>query len=251
MYFFVILFFPVTLRTFDYITPPPWRPCAGEVRGRTINPEAAVLYFLYCGDLRPGGRTVEDSKKFDPKKLAKLNDPRRLEYLDPDLIWERAALKEPEILIDIGAGTGFFALLFGRKMKKGKVYACDMSEKMVEWMDQNLPAESRGIVIPVRTEESAVPLSDDIADAVYMINLHHELEDPPAVLREAFRLLKRGGRVLIIDWKKADSPEGPPLEIRVTEETVEGQMRGCGFANIMKFNVLPYHFFLVGEKKTA
>jgi ubiquinone/menaquinone biosynthesis C-methylase UbiE len=193
---------------------------------------------------------VEDSRKFDPKNLAKLNDRRRLEYLDPDLIWEKAALNEPEVLVDIGAGTGFFALRFSRKLKKGKVYACDMSGKMIEWMEQNLPEDSRGIVIPVRTEESSVPLADESADAVYMINLHHELEDPPALLKESFRLLKKGGKMLVIDWKKTESPEGPPLAIRVAEETVERQMAGCGFSDIMKYDVLPYHLFLVGEKKS-
>ena len=194
---------------------------------------------------------MEESRKFDPKKLAKLNDRRRLEYLDPDVIWEKAGLGEPEILVDIGAGTGFFALLFGRKLDKGKVYACDMSGKMIEWMEQNMPEESRGVVIPVRSGESSVPLPDGIADAVYMINLHHELEDPVALLQESFRLLKKGGKVLVIDWKRAATPEGPPLEIRVAPAAVEQQLLECGFSNIMNYDVLPYHLFLVGEKRSV
>lgn len=191
---------------------------------------------------------VSESKKFDPKKLAKLNDPKRLEYLNPDLIWEKAGLKDPSVLIDIGAGTGFFALLFSEKMKKGKVYACDISDEMLSWLKDNLPSESKGRVIPVKMEESKVPLFDDMADLVYMINLHHELEQPQKVLREALRLLASGGKLMIIDWKKEQTPEGPPLEIRVTEETIESQIRGAGFRNIIKYAVLPYHYFLVGEK---
>jgi len=191
---------------------------------------------------------VSEFKKFDPRKLDKLNDPKRLEYLNPDLIWEKAALKDPSILIDIGAGTGFFALLFSKKMKKGKVYACDISDEMLLWLEDNLPSESKGRVIPVRMEESSVPLSEDMADLVYMINLHHELEQPQKILREALRLLRRGGKLLIIDWKKEQTPEGPPLEIRVTEEAIESQMLKAGFRDIVKYAVLPYHHFLVGEK---
>jgi len=191
---------------------------------------------------------VSESKKFDPKKLAKLNDPKRLEYLNPDLIWEKAGLKNPSVLIDIGAGTGFFALLFSEKMKKGKVYACDISDEMLSWMEDNLPPESKGKVIPVKMEESSVPLFDNMADLVYMINLHHELEQPQKVLREALRLLRRGGKLLIVDWKKEQTPEGPPLEIRVTEEAIQSQMLKAGFRDIIKYAVLPYHHFLVGEK---
>ena len=188
-------------------------------------------------------------KKFDPKKLAKLNDPRRLEYLKPDLIWEKVALKGPAVLIDLGAGTGFFSLLFSRKMEKGKVYACDISDEMLAWMKDNLPEESKGVVVPVKMEENSVPLPDGIADLLYMINLHHELEAPLKILKESRRLLKEGAKLMIIDWKKEETPEGPPLEIRVTEETIRDQMLAAGFIKVTKHAVLPYHHFLTGEKK--
>ena len=128
---------------------------------------------------------MTDSRKFDPKKLAKLNDPKRLEYLNPDVIWGKAELGNPKVLIDIGAGTGFFALLFSNTIKNGKVYACDISEKMLVWMNDNLPTESKNILIPVKMEENSVPLPDGIADLVYMINLHHELEEPLKMLKES------------------------------------------------------------------
>lgn len=191
---------------------------------------------------------MEPDKKFDPKKLAELNDPGRLEYLNPEIIWEKAELKGPAVLVDIGAGTGFFALLFSKKLKEGKIYACDISTVMLEWMENNLPAESKSIIIPVNMEESSIPLPDSTADFVYMINLHHELEDPIRVIKESFRLLKEGGRLMIIDWKKEETPEGPPLELRVEEETIEHQMSTCGFSDIRKYALLPYHHFLIGEK---
>ena len=189
-------------------------------------------------------------KKFDPAKLARLNDPKRLRYLNPEIIWEKAALSKPEVLIDIGAGTGIFAAHFSRKIMNGKVYACDISEKMIVWMKNNLPPELKGIVIPVKMEENTVPLPDTVADMVYMINLHHELQEPLRLLEEAYRLLKKGGKLMIIDWKKEETPEGPPLEIRVTEETIESQMNRSGFSNISKYADLLYYHFLVGVKRS-
>lgn len=133
-------------------------------------------------------------------------------------------------------------------MKGGKVYACDISDEMIAWMNKNIPAESKGSVIPVRMEETHVPLPGDTADLVFMINLHHELEDPIRILKESRRLLKPKGRVLVIDWKKEEMPEGPPLEIRVAEETIESHMLEAGFLGIRKYAALPYHYFLLGEK---
>jgi ubiquinone/menaquinone biosynthesis C-methylase UbiE len=68
------------------------------------------------------------------------------------------------------------------------------------------------------------------------------------VIKESLRLLKDGGKLMIIDWKKEETPEGPPLAIRVTEKTIERQMLACGFTKIEKHAVLPYHNFLIGEK---
>lgn len=193
---------------------------------------------------------MSNSRKFDPGKLAKLNDPRRIEYLNPDIIWGKTSLVNADVLIDIGAGTGFFAMFFSRKMENGKVYACDISEEMIAWMNDNIPAELRGIVIPVKMEENSVPLADGIADLVYMINLHHELEQPSRILREGHRLLKKGGKLMIIDWKKEETPEGPPIQIRITEETIVSQMLASDFSSVNKYDLLPYHNFLIGEKKS-
>ena len=193
---------------------------------------------------------MSESRKFDPSKLAKLNDPKRLKILNPEVIWTKADLRDAEVIVDIGAGTGFFALPFSKKLKAGKVYACDTSDVMIEWMKNNLPVESQRIIIPLKMAESSVPLPDGIADLIYMINLHHELEDPIMVIKESLRLLRDGGKIIIIDWKKQETPEGPPLAIRVTEETIESQMLACGFTNIKKHSVLPYHNFLIGEKSS-
>jgi len=193
---------------------------------------------------------VLDSRKFDPKKLGKLNDPNRLEYLNSDVIWGKTRLADADVLIDIGAGTGFFALLFGRKIKSGKVYACDISEEMIAWMNDNIPAEMKSIVVPLKMGENSVPLADGIAALVYMINLHHELEQPLILLKEARRLLKKDGKLMIIDWKKEQTPEGPLLEIRIAAETIQSHMSESGFSDIDKFSVLPFHNFFIGKKRT-
>lgn len=190
------------------------------------------------------------SKKFDPKHIEKLNDPNRVKIQDPDLIWEKMALKSPRVLIEIGAGTGFFALPFSEKMATGKVYACDISDAMLAWMKSNFPEKYADAVIPTKMEESAVPLPDGCADLVYMINLHHELEEPERMMTETYRLLKSGAKIMIIDWDEK-APFGPPPSIRVSEATIYAQMKAAGYVDIRMVDDLPYNHFLVAEKPTA
>jgi hypothetical protein len=66
-----------------------------------------------------------DEKKFDPKKLQKLNDPNRLLDIPPGYIWDKLNLIKSDILVDIGAGTGFFSIPFVDYAKNGKIFIVD------------------------------------------------------------------------------------------------------------------------------
>lgn len=191
---------------------------------------------------------MKEDRKFDPRSIDKLNDPARFEREDPEIIWRELALADPRVVVDIGAGTGFFAVPFGRKLASGRMYACDLQEEMLAWMREHLPADVRDRVILVRMEESRVPLDDGIADLVYMINVHHELEDVAAIMGESYRLLKRGGTVMVIDWRKGETPMGPPQEIRVSEDAIVADIAAAGFKDITRHPVLPYHSFVIGKK---
>ncbi len=188
-----------------------------------------------------------NEKKFDVRKLHKLNDPDRLLDIPPAYIWSQLNISNPDVLADIGAGTGFFSVPFLRLSNGKKLYALDTSETMIEYMKTHVCPQNPGIV-PLKMEESRVPLDDNTADLVFMINLHHELDNPPAILAESCRILKNAGQIFIVDWKKEDMDEGPPRHIRWESEQVKEQMKASNFKDIRLFDGLPKHFFLVGEK---
>jgi len=188
-----------------------------------------------------------NEKKFDPKKLQKLNNPQRLVDIPPAHICSRLTLEKPDVVVEIGAGTAFFSIAFLRELHPSTLYACDLSETMLDWIRENVTPENPNI-IAVKNEESAVPLTDGIADLVFMITLHHELEDPALMLREANRILKPEGQIFVVDWKKQDMPEGPPTSIRCVPQQVENQLRTAGFDDIRIYDDLPKHFLLVGKK---
>ena len=188
-----------------------------------------------------------NEKKFDPKKLQKLNNPQRLIDIPPDYIRSKLTVSRPDVLVDIGAGTAFFSLAFLALLHPATVYACDQSETMITWIQENVSSAYPKIV-PVKNEENTLPLDSGIADLVFMIALHHELENPSRVLDESFRLLKPDGEIFIVDWKKQDMAEGPPKEIRCEPEEVQKQMIQSGFGNVKIFNEMPKHFLVVGNK---
>ena len=188
-----------------------------------------------------------NDKKFDPKKLQKLNNPQRLIDIPPGFIQNRLNIEKSDVLVEIGAGTAFFSIAFLEQFNPSIIYASDISDAMVNWMKENVLPDYPNI-IPVKNQENSVPLDDHIADLVFMIALHHELDNPSLMLDEAYRLLKPGGKILIIDWKKEDMPEGPPATIRCLPEQIKDQLIKSRFTDIYIFNELPKHFLIVGRK---
>ncbi|MDY0340043.1 MAG: class I SAM-dependent methyltransferase [Coriobacteriia bacterium] len=171
--------------------------------------------------------------KFDIRKLERLNDPGRFESLPPDVFF--SALELPEgssVIVEIGAGTGLFAEEFTVRAPGATVYVTDIAEEALEWIRANRSGVAGGRIVPVMAEETCVPLPDEFADAVYMINIHHELVDPAATYADAFRLLKPGGRLLVVDWAVRETPKGPPAISRVTAETLTGIVCGAGFSDV-------------------
>jgi len=188
---------------------------------------------------------VVDSIKFNPKQLAKLNNPERLKTLNPNVIWDALDMQNPKVLIDIGAGTGFFTKEFSKKLPDGKIYACDSSDVMIQWMQENITDKN---TLPLQCSEASIDLPDGIADLIYMINVHHEILKPKKLLVEANRLLKTGGKIAIIDWKAEEMQDGPPLKIRIKDEIIVEQLLKTGFINIVKHKVLSLHSFITGQK---
>lgn len=191
-----------------------------------------------------------NEKKFDPKKLQKLNNPQRLKDIPPKYIRSKLHVENPDVMVEIGAGTGFFCIALHGQYHPSKIYACDLSETMLQWIGDNVVPKYPNIV-PLKTREHEVPLDDGIADLVFMINLHHELENPTLTVKEAYRLLKPGGEIFIVDWKKKDMPEGPPVKIRCLQEEVSGQLTHSGFAGVSVYDELPKHFLVVAWKSPA
>ena len=188
-----------------------------------------------------------NNNKFDPKKLRKLNDPVRLTDIPPEFIWGKLHIDKPEVLVEIGAGTAFFSIAFLEHFRPSKIYACDVSETMLDWVKENV-CPMHPNIIPVKNEEHSVPLDDGIADLVFMINLHHELDNPSLTLKDSHRILKPGGEIFIVDWKKKEMDQGPPAEIRCLPEQVKDELINAGFSSVNAFDELTKHFLVVGRK---
>lgn len=171
-------------------------------------------------------------------------------FLNPEEVLSQLQIKEDSAIADFGSGAGGFTIPLAKRAYKGIVYAIDIQEEPLSALLGKAKAEG---LVNIKTIQSdlEVPkgstLPDNSIDWVIIANLLFQVENKEGVLREAERILKPGGKLLIIDWKK-DSPFGPP-EGRVDPEEIR---KICVFLELIpkeEIHAGNYHWALLFEKK--
>ncbi len=167
-----------------------------------------------------------ETGRFDTAKGDRLNNPERLKELRPvQVIKEVAGVKPGMTCVDFGSGTGIFAFPMSEAVgAAGLVYAVDNSANMLELIkSKGLPANIR----LVQADAAATGLHDECADLCLCVLILHEVDSPERVILEARRVLKPGGKIVIIEWKM-DSDWGPPRSVRISGETIKQLLENAG-----------------------
>jgi len=188
-------------------------------------------------------------KRFNASQAHRLDAPERRVWLPPDEIVGALGIRRGEMIADIGAGTGYFALPLAKAAgAEGKVYAVDAQEEMLTYLRQKLEAGTEGRIDLVRAEADATGLPDGCCSVVFLANVWHEFADHGAVLREARRLLQRGGRIAILDWRPdVEREAGPPLEHRIPAADAERTVQAAGFGMTSHTHAGKYSWLVQGE----
>ncbi|MGB6974525.1 MAG: metalloregulator ArsR/SmtB family transcription factor [Terracidiphilus sp.] len=138
--------------------------------------------------------------------------------LGPDYVpgksWKSLAeaflrLLPPMDIADLGAGNGSFALLLSHRARQ--VVAVDSSEKMIEVGRAQAQAFGIANIDFRRGDMEDLPIDKDSVDLVCFSQSLHHAAHPPRAVREAYRILRPGGRILILDLAKHRREEAREL----------------------------------------
>jgi ubiquinone/menaquinone biosynthesis C-methylase UbiE len=211
--------------------------------------------------------------KFDPKNVARLDDPARLDYQPVRDVLGLLELTGDETVVDYGAGVGYLTLPLAAALPRGRVVAVDMSAELLEELGERPHGQaSRGAtrgtdgatrvsdgaaaaderVELVHTTDNRVPLPDGSADAIVAVNLWHEIYDEPTALDELRRLLTPGGRLAIVDWATVERPIGPAAAHMLSLDQALAVTDGMGLAATAVHpagSLFPYHYAIVARPR--
>ena len=178
--------------------------------------------------------------------IARQEDPAREAWQKPTAVVRALGLRRGQVVADIGAGPGYFTKRLARAVgPAGHVYAVDPEPAVLDVLRERLTTARLGNVTPVLGRGDDPLLPSGHCDLALIVDAYHHFDDGAALLRKAARALRRGGRLVNIDFAKRDTPVGPPVDHRVSREDFLRDARRAGLALAAEHAFLPYQYFLV------
>ena len=229
------------------------RPAVGKRPLRTIfSGMLLALSLLGSGMVRADEQHPHHPMPLD-QYIALLEDPQRDEWQKPDAVIHALKLKEGQVVADIGAGSGYFTVRLARAVgQKGQVFAVDIDEGMLGYLRQRLAQEKIANVQVMQVPPHDPLLIDGSLDLAFICNTYHHLEDREVYLRKLRKALKPDGRLVIVDfYKKEGIPVGPPMSMRLGEETIKKELQAAGMQVAEKLTILPYQYILIARTTTG
>ncbi len=215
--------------------------------------------------VKPTGNVFDDMIKSTDGKLAGLKAQNaKTARLMQEQLEDSTELKTPLQIVNLlnikpdmqvvefGSGAGDFVFAVAKRLQTGDVYGVDVQKELLVKMLRQAKELNLGNIKAVWGDvenPSGSKLPDLSFDMVLVPNMLFQAEDKQAVILEAYRILKKGGKMVIIDWLSSSGPLGPRADQILDREFVIDMAMDTGFIFSNEMRPDEYHFLLEFNKK--
>lgn len=173
--------------------------------------------------------------------------------LDPDSILNNVLkVGFKSRVADLGCGTiGNFSLASARLVgSDGEVYAVDILKDALSAVEERARALKYNCLRTVWSDVEILGATNvpTEMDFVYLVAILFQNKQHLSILKEAARLLKTGGKLLVIEWIPQATPLGPAVEKRLSPEAIKSLTSEIGLKFEQLFSAGPYHYGLIFQK---
>jgi ubiquinone/menaquinone biosynthesis C-methylase UbiE len=176
-----------------------------------------------------------------------------LMFADPQKNIDQFGLQAGMRVADIGSGSGFYALAAAQAVtSKGSVLAIDVQQDLLAKLSNEARRQGISNIQTIWGDVEKLggtKLADKSVDAAIISNVLFQAESREGVIAETLRILKPGGKALVIDWTDAFGGMGPHPEAVVTRAMAEDLFEKAGFMLDHEIQAGAHHYGLIYKKK--
>ena len=151
-----------------------------------------------------------------------LDRPEREAEEAPTMLVNSLKLRPGLRIADIGAGSGYLSFMMAKQVApSGTVYAEDIQPEMIEIVRQKAAKNGQKNVEPCLGTVTDPKLPPDSMDLMIMVDVYHEFDHPYEMVGNMVREMKRGGRLVFVEYRKED----PTVPIKEVHKMSVAQVR--------------------------
>ncbi|MGA2106778.1 MAG: class I SAM-dependent methyltransferase [Syntrophorhabdales bacterium] len=172
------------------------------------------------------------------------------ELVDLGRVLQALSLTPQTVFLDLGCGAGNYTIPVAEAIGSlGRVYGVDAWQEGLDELKSRAAAKGLHNIETIHADlNEHIPVGDGKIDLCFMATVLHDLlrdDSGEKVLQEIDRVLKPGGRLSIIEFKKVEDGPGPPLSVRLSPEETEKVVVPFGFTKDRVIELGPFHYMLI------
>jgi len=164
-------------------------------------------------------------------------------------VFDLLNLPQNIVFLDAGCGDGYFSIEASLRLgKHSKIIAVDIHKESLEKLEKEIEDKGiKNIKIISADITKRLPLEDESVDIYFVSNVLHgfDEEEKQKVIEEAKRVLKKRGKIVVIEFKKEAMSIGPPLKIRISEKELSQLLKKHGFQLEKTYEISPYNYLSI------
>ncbi|MCW8800517.1 MAG: class I SAM-dependent methyltransferase [Desulfobacter sp.] len=186
----------------------------------------------------------------DEQKNPKGAGKSSFDLINSDILKDVLPVKSGSVVLDLACGKGIYSMFLSEIIgDTGLVYAVDLWQEGLQLLDKEIEDKNINNILPMLNDATAeIEIDDYSVDVCLMATVLHdfgEMNKSGAVLEQMKTILKPGGHLAVIEFKKIDGPPGPPKKIRLSEDETEKMVAGYGFRTVRTEDIGEYNYLML------
>ena len=169
------------------------------------------------------------------------------ELINMQILKQMLPIHQGSVILDLACGKGLYSLFLSQIVgPTGLVYAVDLWEEGLQILEEDALKKEVANILTIKADATReIDVEAHSLDLCLMATVLHDFKEMNAdqsVLKQVLSLLKPGGCLAVIEFKKLDGPPGPPAHIRLSQEETEKLVTGVGFKKINTTEIGDYNY---------